>query len=82
MKTYYTQLEVAEAAQTSASYLSSCIRKGVVPGPTHQVGLRKYYEQDIRDRIVTLFEDRRRKQIISLELKQGGTACVREETQG
>ena len=79
MKSYYTQLEVAEAAKTSASYLNTCIRKGVVPGPTHQVGLRRFYDQEARDRIVALFEDRRREKIASLEAKQGGAACVRQE---
>ena len=81
MKTYYTQLEVAEAAQTSASYLSSCIRKGVFPGPTHQVGLRRYYDQENMDRIVLFFERRRGEKIASLEAKQGGAIGISEKAE-
>ena len=72
MKVYYTQLEVAEMANTSASYFSTCIRKGVVPAPSHQVGLRRFYDQEARDRIVKMFEDRRQMRIEILKNKQQG----------
>jgi hypothetical protein len=70
MRIYYTQVEVAEAARTSASFLNACIRKGVIPAPGQQVGLRRYYDQAARDQIVTMFEARRQSKIDALVSKQ------------
>lgn len=71
MKKYYTQVEIAEAAHTSASYLNTCIRNGVIPAPKNQVGLRRYYDQTARDQIVSFFEARRQTKIAMLSAKLG-----------
>jgi hypothetical protein len=72
MQQFYSQVDVAKGANTSASYLNSCVRNGVIPGPKIQVGLRRYYDQESRDEIVALFEARRREKIDKLVRQQEG----------